>query len=161
MSFHFYPFQVALAVFSEFIRGEQEQAIEYLQLENQVLREKLGGNRVLLSDDQRRLSLETETSGQLAESAETPAGTGQTRKRPAAEESAPGVDWCVGQVRRKRTSSPSHPLSERGLVELGAFRINNLRRSPKVEFYPWNPISTMPKPKCEQKKPRPSLFERS
>ncbi len=55
MSFHFYPFQLALAVFSEFIRIEQEKAIEYLRLENQVLREKLGGNRVLLSDDQRRL----------------------------------------------------------------------------------------------------------
>jgi hypothetical protein len=29
--------------------------IEYLQMENQILREKLGGNRVLLTDDQRRL----------------------------------------------------------------------------------------------------------
>ena len=59
------------------------------------------------------------------------------------------------------SSSPSHPLCERGLVELGAFRINNLRRSPKVEFYPWNPISAIPKPKCEHKKPRPDGMERA
>ena len=41
------------------------------------------------------------------------------------------------------------------LVELGAFRINSLRRSPNIEFYPWNPVSAIPKPKCEHKKPRP------
>ena len=55
MSFLLQPFQVVLAVLSESIRKEQEKVIEYLQLENQILREKLGGKRVLLSDDQRRL----------------------------------------------------------------------------------------------------------
>ncbi|MCA8989084.1 MAG: hypothetical protein KDA78_15670, partial [Planctomycetaceae bacterium] len=35
------------------------------------------------------------------------------------------------------------------------FRINNLRRSPKIEFYPWNPISAIPKPKYKPKKSRP------
>jgi len=55
--------------------------------------------------------------------------------------------------------SPSHPLCEHGLVELGAFRINNLRRSPKVEFYPWNPISAIPKSKRKQKKSRPNGLE--
>jgi putative transposase len=55
MLFLLQPLQVALAVLSESIRNEQEKVIEYLQLENQILREKLGGKRVLLSDDQRRV----------------------------------------------------------------------------------------------------------
>lgn len=33
---------------------EQQRIIEYLQLENQVLRENLGTGRILLNDDQRR-----------------------------------------------------------------------------------------------------------
>lgn len=33
---------------------EQQRAIEYLQAENQILREKLGKKRILLNDDQRR-----------------------------------------------------------------------------------------------------------
>ena len=49
----------------------------------------------------------------------------------------------------------------RGFVELGAFCINNLRRSPKVEYFPWNPISTIPKPKCEQRKRRSDGMERA
>jgi putative transposase len=55
MSFLLHPLQVVLAVLSESICREQEKVIEYLQLENQILREKLGGKRVLLSDDQRRV----------------------------------------------------------------------------------------------------------
>ncbi len=55
MSFLLQPLQVVLAVLSESIRKEQEKGIEYLWLENQILCEKLGGKRVLLSDDQRRV----------------------------------------------------------------------------------------------------------
>ena len=55
MSFLLQPLQIVLAVLSEYIRKEQEKVIEYLQLENQILREKIGGKRVLLRDDQRRL----------------------------------------------------------------------------------------------------------
>lgn len=29
------------------------------------------------------------------------------------------------------------------LLQLGAWRINKLRRSPVVEFYPWNPLETV------------------
>ena len=33
--------------------------------------------------------------------------------------------------------------SNRGFVELGAFAVNRLRRSPTMEFYPWNsPIAS-------------------
>ena len=55
MLFPFQPWKIVLAALSEFVRKEQEKAIEYLQLESQILREKIGGKRVLLSDDQRRL----------------------------------------------------------------------------------------------------------
>ncbi len=55
MAFLLQPFQVVLAVLSESIREEQQKEIEYLQLENQILREKLGGKRVRLTNDQRRL----------------------------------------------------------------------------------------------------------
>ena len=55
MPFRLQPLHMVLAVLSELIRKEQEKVIEYLQLENQILREKIGGKRVLLSDDQRRL----------------------------------------------------------------------------------------------------------
>lgn len=48
-----------------------------------------------------------------------------------------------------------------GLVEIGAYCINNLRRSPNAEFYPWNPISAIPTSKCEHKKARPDGMERA
>ena len=54
MPFPFQPWKIVLAALSEFVRREQEKVIEYLQLENQILREKIGGKRVLRSDDQRR-----------------------------------------------------------------------------------------------------------
>ena len=55
MPFSFQPWKIVLAALSELVRKEQEKVIDYLQLENQILREKLSGNRVLLNDDQRRL----------------------------------------------------------------------------------------------------------
>lgn len=54
MSFLLHPLQVVLAALSECIRKQQQEAIDYLLLENQILREKLGTKRVLLSDAQRR-----------------------------------------------------------------------------------------------------------
>jgi hypothetical protein len=41
------PLQVFIAVLVEHVRKQQEMVIEYLQLENQVLREKLAGKRVV------------------------------------------------------------------------------------------------------------------
>lgn len=55
MSFLLQPFQIVLAVLIELIRKEQEKVIEYLQLESRILREQIGGKRVLLNDAQRRL----------------------------------------------------------------------------------------------------------
>ncbi len=54
MPFLLQPFHLMLVVLSEYVRREQEKQIEYLREESQILREKIGGNRVLLTDDQRR-----------------------------------------------------------------------------------------------------------
>ena len=54
MPFLLQPLHLMLCVLSEHVRREQEKQIEYLQVESQILREKIGGSRVLLSDDQRR-----------------------------------------------------------------------------------------------------------
>ena len=55
MSFLLQPLHVFVAVLVEYVRKQQELAIEYLRLENQILREQIGGKRVLLTDQQRRL----------------------------------------------------------------------------------------------------------
>ena len=55
MPFPCQPWKIVLAALSEFVRKEQEKVIDYVQLENQILRENLSGNRVLLNDDQRSL----------------------------------------------------------------------------------------------------------
>ena len=52
MSFFPQPLQLLFAVLCESIRQEQEQEKvdgKYLQLENQVLREQVGGKRVLVA----------------------------------------------------------------------------------------------------------------
>ena len=50
----FQPWQLLLLILAGWINRRQQDAIEYLLTENRVLREKLGKNRILLSDDQRR-----------------------------------------------------------------------------------------------------------
>ena len=50
MPFLLQPLHVMLVVLSEYVRREQQKQIEYLQVESQILREKIGGSRVLLSD---------------------------------------------------------------------------------------------------------------
>ena len=55
MSFLFQPLHVFAAILIEYVRQQQEMVIEYLQVENQVLRELNAGNRILLTDRQRRL----------------------------------------------------------------------------------------------------------
>ena len=54
MPFLLQPLHVMLVVLSEYVCREQEKQIEYLQVESQIFRERIGGSRVLLSDDQRR-----------------------------------------------------------------------------------------------------------
>ncbi len=48
------PLHFLLLIFSGWVHREQTDVIEYLQEENRVLREQLGGRRLRLTDDQRR-----------------------------------------------------------------------------------------------------------
>jgi putative transposase len=48
------PWQLLFMILAGWVNREQQETIEYLRTENQVLREKLGKKRILLSDDQRR-----------------------------------------------------------------------------------------------------------
>jgi hypothetical protein len=49
------PWQLPVLILAGWVNRRQQNAIEYLVTENRVLREKLGKNRILLSDRQRRL----------------------------------------------------------------------------------------------------------
>ena len=54
MSFILQPWQLYFLIMAGWINRQQQEVIEYLRTENQVLKEKLGKGRILLSDDQRR-----------------------------------------------------------------------------------------------------------
>jgi putative transposase len=54
MHFILQPWQLLLVILAGWINRQQQEVIEYLRTENQVLKEKLGGKRILLNDDQRR-----------------------------------------------------------------------------------------------------------
>jgi putative transposase len=54
MSFILEPWQLLLAILAGWINQKQQDVIEYLRAENQVLKEKFGKKRILLTDDQRR-----------------------------------------------------------------------------------------------------------
>jgi len=48
------PLTILLVMLAGWVNRQQQDMIDYLMEENKVLREKLGKNRILLSDDQRR-----------------------------------------------------------------------------------------------------------
>ena len=54
MSFILQPWKLLVLILAGCINRQQQEVIEYLRTENQVLKEKLGKKRILLSDDQRR-----------------------------------------------------------------------------------------------------------
>jgi transposase InsO family protein len=56
MALHFilHPWQLLMAILVGWVNRQQQEVIDYLRTENQVLKEKLGPGRILLSDDQRR-----------------------------------------------------------------------------------------------------------
>src|SRR6476469_3310451 len=54
MSFILQPWKLLVAILAGWVNQRQQEAISYLRTENQVLREKLGTQRILLNDDQRR-----------------------------------------------------------------------------------------------------------
>ena len=54
MEYTFRPWQLFFLILVGWVSRQQQEAIEYLRTENQVLKEKLGKKRILLSDEQRR-----------------------------------------------------------------------------------------------------------
>jgi transposase InsO family protein len=54
MSFVLQPWQLLLLILAGWVNRQQQEVVDYLRTENQVLKEKLGKRRILLSDDQRR-----------------------------------------------------------------------------------------------------------
>jgi putative transposase len=54
MNFVLQPWQLLLAILAGWSNRRPQEVIEYLRTENQILKEKLGKRRVLLTDDQRR-----------------------------------------------------------------------------------------------------------
>ena len=54
MSFVLNPWQLYIGILVGWVKRQQQEAIDYLRTENQVLKEKLSKNRILLNDDQRR-----------------------------------------------------------------------------------------------------------
>ncbi len=50
----------------------------------------------------------------------------------------------------RKAPRPGH-YSKQGLIELGAYEINKLRRPTTVPFYPWLPVSGVPKPVSKPK----------
>src|SRR5207244_12539221 len=58
------PWQLLLVIVAGWVHRQQQEVIDYLRTENQVLKEKLGKKRILLSDDQRRrLAVKTKVLG--------------------------------------------------------------------------------------------------
>ena len=54
MNFILQPWQLYFLILAGWVNRQQQIVIDYLRTENQVLKEKLGKRRILLSDDQRR-----------------------------------------------------------------------------------------------------------
>lgn len=54
MNFILQPWQLYFLYMAGWVNRQQQEMIEYLRTENQVLKEKLGKKRILLTDDQRR-----------------------------------------------------------------------------------------------------------
>ncbi len=54
MGFILQPWQLFFIMIAGWINQQQQEVIEYLRTENQILKEKLGKQRILLNDDQRR-----------------------------------------------------------------------------------------------------------
>ncbi|MCK4414426.1 MAG: hypothetical protein KAY32_12865 [Candidatus Eisenbacteria sp.] len=54
MNFVLQPWQLLLLILASWVNRQQQGIIEYLRIENQVLRESHGRKRIKLNDDQRR-----------------------------------------------------------------------------------------------------------
>ncbi|TWU02946.1 hypothetical protein Pla52n_40340 [Stieleria varia] len=85
---------------------------------------------------------------------ERPRKRGRKRETPAGHAGPTGVNWFA-RVFAFFNSAPRVGLySNHGLVELGSYEINKLRRPFRVPFYEWTPVSAIPLPQNKLKGPR-------
>ncbi len=101
--------QLFLLVLAGWINREQQRIIEYLITENQVLKDKLGKNRILLNDDQRRrLAVKAKILGrrllQEIGTIFTPDTLLRWHRRLVARK------WDYSHLRKKKTGRP--PISQ-------------------------------------------------
>ena len=54
MKFILQPWQLIAIFLAGWVNRQQQEAIDYLRTENDIIKERLGKKRILLSDDQRR-----------------------------------------------------------------------------------------------------------
>jgi len=57
------PLSAVADVLAGLLNQQQQDMVDYLQEENRVLREQLGGRRLRLNDDQRRLAVKAQKLG--------------------------------------------------------------------------------------------------
>jgi transposase InsO family protein len=115
MPFTLKPWQLLLMILAGWINRRQQAAIEYLRIENQVLREKLGKRRILLDDTQRRrLAVQGKILGRklLGEIATlfTPDTILRWHPRLVAEK------WDYSQRRQKTPGRPTLPAEVAELI---------------------------------------------
>jgi putative transposase len=109
------PWLVLFAGFAGWVNRQQQQVIDYLRTENQVLKEKFGNRRILLTDDQRRrLAVKGKVLGRklLAEVATlfTPDTILRWHHLLVAKK------WDYSHWRQKRPGRPPIPADIRALV---------------------------------------------
>src|SRR6266436_4926178 len=54
MNFVLRPWQLLFVILAGWVHRQQQQVIDYLRVENQILKEKIGKRRIVLNDEQRR-----------------------------------------------------------------------------------------------------------
>jgi hypothetical protein len=82
LTFVLQPWQLLAVILVGWVNREQQQRIEYLRTETQILEEKLGKKRILLSDDQRRrLAVKGKVLGRKAAERNASSGARPRRKR--------------------------------------------------------------------------------
>jgi len=113
MNFILHPWQFLLVVLAGWINQEQQKLLEYLRTENQVLREKLGTKRILLTDDQRRrLALKGKVLGrkllgEIGSSRPTPSSASTANSSPRSGTTPTNANLSAGLPHRRKSSISS------------------------------------------------------
>src|SRR5215472_5277813 len=121
MTLAFDPFRLLLISLAGWLNQRQQEALDYLQEENRVLREQLGGKRLHFNDDQRRrLAVRAKKLGwrtlQQLRTVVTPATLLAWHRRLIAEKYDGSKQRSLGRTVQKLDLSESTSVSHQGLV---------------------------------------------